>query len=90
MYKLNGLDCGGWQVKGADAVDFSMACKYVVRRVNEAAERMVAPGVRFCDIDRCARTIIEDAKQAADQTQASANPQVVTFARMAVAPWPRT
>ena len=33
----------------------------VVRRANEAAERMVAPGVRFCDIDRCARTIIEDA-----------------------------
>ena len=28
MYKLNGLDCGGWQVKGADAVDFSMACAY--------------------------------------------------------------
>ena len=28
MYKLNGLDCGGWQVKGADAVEFSMACAY--------------------------------------------------------------
>lgn len=28
MYKLNGLDCGGWQTKGADAVEFSMACAY--------------------------------------------------------------
>lgn len=28
MYKLNGLDCGGWQVKGVDAVEFSMACAY--------------------------------------------------------------
>ena len=28
MYKLNGLDCGGWQVKGADAVEVSMACAY--------------------------------------------------------------
>lgn len=33
----------------------------VVRRANEAAEELVRPGVRFCDIDRCARTIIEDA-----------------------------
>lgn len=33
----------------------------VVRRANEAAEALVRPGVRFCDIDRCARTIIEDA-----------------------------
>lgn len=28
MYKLNGLDCGGWQMKGSDAVEFSMACAY--------------------------------------------------------------
>lgn len=28
MYKLNALDCGGWQVKGADAVEFSMTCAY--------------------------------------------------------------
>lgn len=28
MYKLNSLDCGGWQMKGADAVEFSMACAY--------------------------------------------------------------
>ncbi len=33
----------------------------VVRRANEAAEAMVRPGVRFCDIDRCARDIIEQA-----------------------------
>jgi Xaa-Pro dipeptidase len=32
-----------------------------VRRANEAAEALVRPGVRFCDLDRCARTIIEDA-----------------------------
>lgn len=28
MYKLNALDCGGWQVRGADVVEFSMACAY--------------------------------------------------------------
>ena len=33
----------------------------VVRRANEAAEALVRPGVRFCDVDRCARRIIEDA-----------------------------
>lgn len=33
----------------------------IVRRANEAAEAMVRPGVRFCDIDRTARQIIEDA-----------------------------
>lgn len=33
----------------------------VVRRANEAAEALVRPGVRFCDLDRCARIIIEDA-----------------------------
>ena len=32
-----------------------------VRRANEAAEALVAPGVRFCDIDRRARQIIEEA-----------------------------
>lgn len=30
-----------------------------VRRANEAAQRVVAPGVRFCDIDRTAREHIE-------------------------------
>ncbi len=33
----------------------------IVRRANEAAENMIAPGVRFCDIDRTARQVIEDA-----------------------------
>lgn len=33
----------------------------VVRRANEAAEAMIRPGVRFCDVDRCARSIIEEA-----------------------------
>lgn len=33
----------------------------VVRRANEAAEALVVPGVRFCDLDRAARSIIEDA-----------------------------
>lgn len=28
MCKLNGLDCGGWQVIGQDCVEFSMACGY--------------------------------------------------------------
>ena len=28
MYKLNGLDCGGWKIYGNDVVDFSMACAY--------------------------------------------------------------
>ena len=32
-----------------------------VRRANEAAQRVVAPGVRFCDIDRAAREVIEEA-----------------------------
>ena len=32
-----------------------------VRRANEAAEALVAPGVRFCDLDRAARQVIEDA-----------------------------
>ena len=32
-----------------------------VRAANEAAEVLVAPGVRFCDIDRAARSVIEDA-----------------------------
>ena len=32
-----------------------------VRAANEAAEDLVAPGVRFCDIDRAARSVIEDA-----------------------------
>ncbi len=33
----------------------------VVRRANEAAEALVRPGVRFCDLDRAARGVIEDA-----------------------------
>ena len=33
----------------------------VVRRANEAAEALIAPGVRFCDLDRAARDVIEDA-----------------------------
>ena len=32
-----------------------------VRAANEAAEALVAPGVHFCDIDRAARSVIEDA-----------------------------
>lgn len=32
-----------------------------VRRANEAARKLVAPGVRFCDIDAAARSIIEEA-----------------------------
>ena len=32
-----------------------------VRRANRAAKAIVAPGVRFCDIDRAAREVIEDA-----------------------------
>lgn len=32
-----------------------------VRRANEEAEKLVAPGVMFSDIDLCARKIIEDA-----------------------------
>ena len=33
----------------------------VVRRANEAAEALIAPGVRFCDLDRAARDVIEQA-----------------------------
>ena len=33
----------------------------VVRRANEAARELVAPGVRFCDIDATARSVIEEA-----------------------------
>lgn len=33
----------------------------IVRRANEAAEAAVRPGVRFCDIDRAARSVIEQA-----------------------------
>lgn len=32
-----------------------------VRRANEAARALVAPGVRFCDLDRAAREVIEEA-----------------------------
>ena len=33
----------------------------LVRRANEAAEALIAPGVRMCDLDRAARDVIEDA-----------------------------
>ena len=33
----------------------------IVRAANEAAEAMIKPGVRFCDIDAAARSIIEEA-----------------------------
>ncbi len=33
----------------------------IVRRANEAAEAMIRPGVRFCDIDLTARRVIEEA-----------------------------
>lgn len=33
----------------------------IVRKANEAAESMIRPGVRFCDIDGTARNIIEEA-----------------------------
>ena len=33
----------------------------VVRRANEAAEKLVRPGARFCDLDDCARSLITDA-----------------------------
>ena len=33
----------------------------LVRNANESAERMIKPGVRFCDIDAAARTVIADA-----------------------------
>ena len=33
----------------------------IVRRANEAAEALIAPGVRMCDLDRAARGVIEDA-----------------------------
>ena len=32
-----------------------------VRRANEAARALVAPGVRFCDIDAAARNVIDEA-----------------------------
>lgn len=33
----------------------------IVRRANEAAEALIAPGVRMCDLDRAARNVIEEA-----------------------------
>ena len=33
----------------------------IVRRANEAARALVAPGVKFCELDAAARTVIEDA-----------------------------
>lgn len=46
-----------WQ----EVSDHQRAVYECVRRANEAAEALVAPGVRFCDIDRAARSVIEDA-----------------------------
>ena len=40
MYKLNGLDCGGWQVIGQDAVEFSMACAYAEVSALKGAESL--------------------------------------------------
>ncbi len=36
----------------------------IVSRANEAAEALIAPGVRMCDLDRAARDVIEDAATA--------------------------
>ena len=33
----------------------------IVRRANEAAEALIKPGVRMCELDRAARDVIEDA-----------------------------
>ena len=45
MYKLNGLDCGGWQMKGVDAVEFSMACAYAeVSGLKDAESLKVTDG----------------------------------------------
>ena len=33
----------------------------IVRRANEAAEALIAPGAHMCDLDRAARDVIEDA-----------------------------
>lgn len=41
--------------------DESRRIHEIVRAANEAAEAMIKPGVRFCDIDRTARDVIEDA-----------------------------
>ena len=46
----------------AQSADDKMIEVYeTVRRANEAAEAMIAPGVRLCDIDRTARDIITEA-----------------------------
>lgn len=44
-----------------DATDEQRLVYETVRKANEAAAAVVAPGVPFCDIDRTARAIIEDA-----------------------------
>lgn len=46
MYKLNGLDCGGWQVKGADMVEFSMSCAYT-----EVSGLKGAGSLKVTDVD---------------------------------------
>ena len=43
-----------------DVDDESRRIHDIVRTANEAAEAMIKPGVRFCDIDRTARDVIED------------------------------
>lgn len=45
----------------AEPTERQMLVYETVRKANEAAEALVAPGVRFCDIDRAARKVIEDA-----------------------------
>lgn len=142
MYKLNGLDCGGWQTKGADAVEFSMACGYaevsglkgaeslkvtdgdgteladfsgyelvsqwevdgaVRARFLRKLEANMEAAIRSLEANMAtvskkveaglaeageaaqgAKDAAKDAKQAAETAQAAANPQVVTFASIAL------
>lgn len=142
MYKLNALDCGGWQVKGADAVEFSMACAYaevsglkgaeslkvtdeegteladfsgyelvsqwevegaVRARFLRKLEANTEKAIRSLEANMAtvskkvdegmadaskradeAASVAGEAKQAAEQAQAAANPQVVTFASIAL------
>ena len=45
----------------AEPTDHQRAVYEAVRRANEAAERIVRPGVTFAEIDRAARSVIEEA-----------------------------